>query len=212
MNFKPTALIVSIALATGVASAQTQPPAGAGPGMPLTAAQQQSMVELQEAANRLRESIAAMKDKANAVDRHLAVQQAQEALIATQRAMSALPAEIRNAPAAATTTVKYRESVEKMMRAADSLRESIQAMAKLPPGDARNDAIRQANQALLETNAAMVMAYAPGTGTGAMGAAGSASGASGTSSTGTLGSGAGMAAIGGDGKPPAAQGSDPGGK
>lgn len=100
--------------------------------LPLIAAQQQSMLKLHGAADRLRESITDMRGKSDAGDRDRAVNQTQDALLATQQAMRALPAEIRNVPAAAASPARYSESVEKLMRVADSLRQSIQAVAKLP--------------------------------------------------------------------------------
>lgn len=167
MNFNKTLLSASLALCSALVGAQTssnsQPTPGAASGMPLTATQQQSMVKLQQAADRLRDAVAAMRGKQSTADRERAIAQTQDALHATQRAMRELPAEIRNAPAAAITPAQYEASVEATMRAAESLRQSIQAMAKLPAGAARNDAIAQANQALIETHAATMAAYGAGT-------------------------------------------------
>ncbi|TFZ01127.1 hypothetical protein [Ramlibacter rhizophilus] len=195
---------------SGTPSASTQAP-GAGPGAPLSAAEQQAVEKLQQAANRLRESIQAMQSKPEGSERVGAIRQTQQALNETHEAMLALPENLRNAPGVSTTT--YDESVRKLMQAADSLRDSIQSMAKLPAGDARNNAIKQANDALMQTHSAVAQAYVPTTsGTSAMGAGAAtpasstlkeppaAAGSTGTpgesSRTGTLGSGATMPAQG----------------
>jgi hypothetical protein len=53
----------------------------------------------------------------------------------------------------------YDASVQALMRAADSLRDSIHAMAREPATAERNQAIEDANQALMETQSAMANAY-----------------------------------------------------
>jgi hypothetical protein len=81
------------------------------------------------------------------------------------------------------STTGYDESVRKLMKSADSLRHAIQQMAQQPAGDRRNEAIRDANRALLDTQAAMAAAYEPQGATRSMGAGGaSGSGSKGSSS------------------------------
>ena len=53
----------------------------------------------------------------------------------------------------------YAPSVQALMHAADSLRDSIHVMARQPATPERNDAIHAANRALVETQSAMVNAY-----------------------------------------------------
>lgn len=53
----------------------------------------------------------------------------------------------------------YAPSVQALMQAADSLRDSIHAMARQPASPERNQAIHDANHALVETQSAMVNAY-----------------------------------------------------
>jgi hypothetical protein len=48
------------------------------------------------------------------------------------------------------------------MKAADRLRQSVQAMAQQPAGERRNQAIFDANRALWDTQEAMASAYDPG--------------------------------------------------
>ncbi|MBL0419115.1 hypothetical protein JI739_02025 [Ramlibacter sp. AW1] len=117
----------------------------------------QSMDKLTQAAQKLRESIQALAQKPPGKDRDTAMDKAQTALLETQQAMLALPPEMRSMGTAAT--VSYDDSVKKMMKAADALRESVQAMAQRPAGSEREKAIRAANEALLETQSAMVSAY-----------------------------------------------------
>ena len=51
---------------------------------------------------------------------------------------------------------KYTQSMQYLMEAAQTLREAIQELAQLPPGDRRNEAIRQAHQALFDAHQAMI--------------------------------------------------------
>ncbi len=51
---------------------------------------------------------------------------------------------------------EYSHSMERLQKAAQNLREAVQAMATQTAGSRRNEAMRQANDALLETQQAMV--------------------------------------------------------
>ncbi len=62
----------------------------------------------------------------------------------------------QSAGATSYSEAEYSRSMEKLMKAAQNLRESVQAMAKQPAGPGRNEAMRQANDALLETQEAMI--------------------------------------------------------
>jgi hypothetical protein len=166
-------VIAALALAAGGAAAQQGTPdkQQAQPGRQAAPADSQSMEKLKQSAQRLRESIQTMAQKKPGPDRDRAIAEAHEALLETQRAMVALPPELRGT--ATVRTADYDKSVRKLMKAADSLRESIQAMAQQPPGERRNRAIDQARQALWDTQSAMLSAYAPGSaGAQTMGAAG----------------------------------------
>lgn len=157
-------------LASAVALAQAgSPPASPAAGN-VAAASGASMQKLQQSAQHLRESIQALARKPPGPDRERAIANAHEALLETQRAMVALPPELR--ASGTGSTANYDESVTRLMKAADSLRHSIQAMAQQPPGERRDRAIAEAHKALRDTQAAMVGAYAsPGTGTMGAGAA-----------------------------------------
>ena len=56
-------------------------------------------------------------------------------------------------------TVDYPPSVRDLMAAADDLRGMIQELSERPASEARNEAIRQANDALLATQSAAGLAY-----------------------------------------------------
>lgn len=119
-----------------------------------------SMQKLQQSAQNLRESIQALARKPAGPDRDRAIANAHEALLETQRAMVALPPELRST--GTVSTMGYDESVTMLMKSADSLRQSIQEMAQQPPGERRNRAIAEAHKALRDTQAAMLSAYQPG--------------------------------------------------
>ena len=157
-----------IAGALPLAFAAAMPQTGlAAPASPATAmvaasshpAQSESMQKLQQSAQHLRESIQALARKKPGPERDRAIDQAHEALLETQRAMASLPPELRSTERA--STMDYDASVTSLMQSADSLRHSIQEMAQQPAGERRNRAIAQANEALLDTQAAMVNAYQP---------------------------------------------------
>jgi hypothetical protein len=152
-------LTLGCALATAWAPAQALPAPAAAPApvLELQPNYTPAMRKLRDAAQHLRESIQAMAQKAPGPERDLAIAQANEALLTTQRAMLALPPQLR-----AHGTVDeagYGESVKTLMKAADTLRDSIHAMARQPAGPGRDQAIRDANRALLDTQVAMVNAY-----------------------------------------------------
>lgn len=131
----------------------------------------QSMQRLQEAADRLRQSIQALAQKPPGSERERAIANAQDALMRTQQAMTMLPPELRSS--GSVSTGDYDKSVKKLMASADSLRQAIQEMAQQPAGDRRNQAISEAHRALFDAQAAMVAAYQPTGSTQAMGASGS---------------------------------------
>lgn len=51
---------------------------------------------------------------------------------------------------------QYSDTMRRLLRAAQELRDASQAMAQEPPGPKRNEAMRAADQALHETQAAML--------------------------------------------------------
>lgn len=113
---------------------------------------------LHSAAERLRASITVLaQHPAGAAQQH-ALAKANEALLETQAAMLALPPRLRSG-AAPLASAGYDEGVARLEEAADMLRQSLHAMAQEPPGLRRNQAIAQANRALLDTQAALTQVY-----------------------------------------------------
>lgn len=139
---------------TGAKSAATAAPATAA-----APEHSKSLDHLMRAAQRLRETIQALAQQEPGPRRDNAIKAAQDALFDTQQAMIQLPPELRSAPApksAGGVAPEYRASLAKLQKAADRLRESVQAMATQPAGDRRNSAMQEAREALLETQQAMV--------------------------------------------------------
>ena len=153
--------VLPLASAVALAQAATSAPTTASPGNVAASqtSRSASMQKLQQSAQHLRESIQALAQKQPGPDRERAIANAHEALLETQRAMVALPPELRTASTA--PSAGYDESVQRLMKAADSLRHSIQEMAQQPPGERRDRAIAEAHQALQDTQSAMLSAYTP---------------------------------------------------
>ena len=155
------ASVLPLAAAGAIAQGTNQPHAAQSAGTVISRqpVYTQAMQELQRSAQRLRESIQALAQQQPGPERDQAIDKAREALLETQQAMVALPPELRTS--GVVSTEDYDDSVKKLMRSADSLRFSIQEMAQQPAGERRNRAIRQANQALWDTQVAMASAYQP---------------------------------------------------
>jgi hypothetical protein len=118
-----------------------------------------------KATQSLSDSVRALSQRPAGPQRTIAIAQAHQALNLTNQAMAQLPADMRSdaAPgkaAGATGSTGSQpdspQSVEALQKAAQRLRESVQAMAQEPPGDRRNEAIKAAHQALYDTNQAMI--------------------------------------------------------
>ncbi len=162
MTHQPTLPLLGAALAAALACAQAQ---AAGAPVATAAAATTAvqpvpapaMHKLTDASEHLRQAIEAMQGKPAGPERDVAIARAREALARTQRAMRELPPEWRLATPVATAS--YDASVQALTQAADTLRESIHAMARQPAGAARDQAIREANQALLDTQVAMANAW-----------------------------------------------------
>jgi hypothetical protein len=129
----------------------------------------EAMVNLQRAAQRLRESIQSLVQEPVGTSRDQALSAARDALYDTQQAMIRLPPEYRtsgivisNVPILRTSPAQnwtVDDAMKELQLAAERLRQSIQAMADRPAGQQRNDAIKQAHQALFQTHQAMAMTY-----------------------------------------------------
>jgi len=144
------------------------------PGVVSTAPEYtQSMEQLQKGAQRLREAIQAMAQQPVGERRNQAIKEAHQALRDTNQAMVQLPPEMRTQSGATGTTssqaggtagtavypgsdADYTRAMEKLQQGAQNLRESIQALAQEPVGPLRDAAIKNAHQALYDTNQAMI--------------------------------------------------------
>lgn len=74
----------------------------------------------------------------------------------SEKPASAATAAGQSTAAPSYSEAEYSRSMEQLQKAAQNLREAVQAMATQPAGPRRNEAMRQANDALLETQQAMV--------------------------------------------------------
>jgi Beta/Gamma crystallin len=74
----------------------------------------------------------------------------------TPPAAAAASAPDKQSTSASSSDAEYNRSMERLTKAAQNLRAAVQAMAAQPPGQGRNAAMKQANDALLETQQAMV--------------------------------------------------------
>src|SRR3569833_1425163 len=117
-----------------------------------------TMRDLEASAQRLREAIQVLAHKAPGPERRVALDEARKALRRTQQAMLDLPPQDRVA-GTQDSTAGYDPSVRELMKSADALRDSIHAMAHQAAGPGRNQAIRDANVALLDIQSAMANAY-----------------------------------------------------
>lgn len=136
--------------AAGVSLAQTGQSA-AGATAPVNYGE--SMVKLQQAAQKLREAVQAMAQQPAGPQRNAAMDEAREALLETQRSMIDLPPELRMG---AGIEPNYTQSMARLQEAAQRLRQAVQAMAQQPAGPGRTQAIQDANRALFDTQQAMV--------------------------------------------------------
>ncbi len=150
-----------LGMAAGAAQAQSFAPGPAGSTESVTIVQPAggpAMHKLATSAQRLRDAIQLMSEKPAGPERDTAIARAQSALRATEQAMADLPP-APQATGPVRNTAGYDTSVRALMAAADALRDSIHAMAARPAGAGRNQAIREANRALLRTQVAMADAY-----------------------------------------------------
>ncbi|HEY0846452.1 MAG TPA: hypothetical protein VGE12_13870 [Noviherbaspirillum sp.] len=156
-----------------------------------TASDDISIQNLRAAAQSLREAVQRMAQMPPGDKRTEAMREGNEALMQVQAAMASLPPELL------TANVKesdYKKSLEKLKQASDRLHVAANALADQPPGKGRDAAMKKVNQALLQTNEAMLTGLQLAAGSARGQAATSASGASGGSGASSGASGAGGSA------------------
>lgn len=145
----------------GVANAPNHPGRSAGTaaksantGSDVASADEDKAVKsLLAAAQLLRESIQRMAQAPAGEGRTEAIRQGNEALLQVNSAIMALPSHLL---LAGGNSGDYGRAVTKMKAASDKLYAAVHALAKEPGSAARNQAIREVNEALAETNTAMV--------------------------------------------------------
>lgn len=152
-----------------------------------TAADDAAVQNLLAASQSLREAIQRLAQTPAGEQRTEAIREGNEALMKVQSAIVALPPELLLANAKESD---YKKSMDKMKQASDRLHAAANALANQPAGKQRDIAVRRVNQALLETNEAMLTGLqlsardstktggasgASGDGTSSSGAAGSSS-------------------------------------
>lgn len=145
---------VSLAQAQGQNSPAPQGGnAAAASTQPANPAHSKEMDRLLQAAQKLRDAIHELAQQAPTTQRSEAIRQADAALLDAQRAMLDLPPDLRTT---ANPQIGDTEAMRRLQEAAQKLREAVQAMASEPAGPRRNAAIKQANEALFETQQTMV--------------------------------------------------------
>ena len=124
--------------------------------------------ELQRAAQRLRESIQAMAQIAPGPQREQAIRSAHEALFDANQAMLRLPVEYRGSAftwsksqnaAAPARSASPELAMQQLQKASERLYSAVHAMARESAGGQRTQAIKEANEALIETHTAMAWVY-----------------------------------------------------
>lgn len=132
------------------ASSQTGSSAGASAA---SADEDKAVKSLLAAAQMLRESIQKMAQAPAGEGRTKAIREGNEALMQVNAGIMALPSRLLLAGGSGDD---YSRAVSKMKGASDKLYAAVHALASEPASDARNRAIREVNQALADTNTAMV--------------------------------------------------------
>ncbi len=158
-----SAIAVALCSASGAAlsqGSQTQQPgaatnAGSAPVISVQPNYSDAMRRLLDAAQRFRDATHAMAAMHPGEDRTNAIRAADKALRDTQDAMVQLPPELRNAGAGAGASGEAA-AMQRLQQASDDVRQFVQALADEPAGPRRDQAIKDANRALLEAQQAMI--------------------------------------------------------
>ena len=129
-------------------------------------AQQKAVTDLQRTSQKLRDALAVLEKEAPGPNRDRAAKAARDAVQNVQDAMTHLQAQAKVAqaratpPAASGSTggrVSSAEAMKRLRSASDTLYDAVHALAKLPAGPERNEAIKKADQALFETEQAAML-------------------------------------------------------
>lgn len=169
---------------SGKASASSQTGSSAGASA-ASADEDKAVKSLLAAAQMLRESIQRMAQAPAGEGRTQAIRDGNEALMQVNAAIMALPSHLLLAGGSGDD---YSRAVSEMKGASDRLYTAVHALAREPGSDARNRAIQEVNQALADTNTAMVNGiYLQADKTGGAGAGKTASSGKSTATSGASG-------------------------
>jgi phage shock protein A len=161
MKYRSRLSLLALSLAAGAAFAQAPQAVVSTTTIAPAPASQAALQRLDQASQRLSDAVRVLANKPAGPERDQALHEARMALARTQQAMREAPRQYRVITSSASTATPpgYDSSVQVLMRAADQLRNSIHAMAREPAGPQRNQAIRDADRALLDTQSAMAQAF-----------------------------------------------------
>lgn len=177
--------------ATGTSATSGQSSAASSGSSADTASDDVAIQNLRAAAQSLREAVQRMAQMPAGEQRTEAIRESNEALMQVQAAMASLPPDLLTANVRESD---YKKSLDKLKQASDRLHVAANALADQPPGKGRDAAVKKVNQALLETNEAMLTglqlsaASAKRNSTSTSSGSSGSAGASGTGSSGTGGS------------------------
>jgi hypothetical protein len=155
---------------SGIAALQTASAAGM-PGDQYHAAAasrvdaKQAVHNLETAAQRLRDAVQAMTDQPAGPKRDRAMHDANRALFDTNQAMLRLPegyryyGALKGMPGQPPAGQTFEQSMHELRVASDRLYNAVHAMARESGGQRLDQAIRDVNEALVETHGAMAWVY-----------------------------------------------------
>lgn len=115
---------------------------------------------LLKASQGLRSAIQTLAQKQPGSQRTVAIAMTHQALNLMNQAMAQLPPEMRADPTPTTDSIgsqpDHPQSMEALQKTAEQLVKSVQAMADEPAGERRGAAVKAVQQALNDTNQAMI--------------------------------------------------------
>lgn len=146
---------------TGSSSGGKSTTAGSGQGnkpqlMISSVDHTRAMDGLLQAAQKMRESIQALAQQPAGPKRSAAMEAARHSLLDTQQAMLELPADLRVESKERKAATDWPKAMARLDKAAEKLRESVDAMSKQQSGKRPDKAIASTREALEEAQKAMM--------------------------------------------------------
>jgi hypothetical protein len=118
-----------------------------------TAADDEAVQNLRAAAQSVRDAVQRLQQMPAGAKRAEAIREANEALMKVHSAIAELPPHLHGAN---VNESNYRQAMDKLKQASDRLYAAADALANQPPGKGTDAAIGKVNQALMQTNEAML--------------------------------------------------------